>query len=207
MQTSHTPPIPTEKELDKALKDTFPASDPVSATVHLTATPTSDSLGASEHSAAHPGTVTVYRIVGEDQKDKPFGAGPSKAGRWTSEGTPAVYASLSPSAALLEFLAHCEGEPPQTAYLAKAHLPRERVTVVHAYPSTWRERPYRSDVQQVGDAWSSAHQSLAAQVPSALSEESCNILINPEHVDAPLIQGVHVTAIEIDERLRSVTRH
>ena len=207
MHTPHPPAIPTEKELDKALKDTFPASDPVSATAQLTATPTSDSLVASERSAEHPGTVTVYRVVGEDQKDKPFGAGSNNAGRWTSEGTPAVYASLSPSAALLEFLAHAEGTPPRTAYLAKAHLPRERITVVHAYPSTWRERPYRPDVQQVGDTWSSEHQSLAAQVPSALSEESCNILINPEHVDAPLIQGVHVTPIDIDDRLRGVTRH
>lgn len=207
MHTPHTPAVPTEKELDKALRDTFPASDPVSATAHLTATPTSDSLGASERSAEHPGTVTVYRVVDENQKDKPFGAGPNNAGRWTSEGTPAVYASLSPSAALLEFLAHCEDTPPTTAYLAKAHLPLDRVTVVHAYPSTWRERPYRPDVQQVGDAWSSAHQSLAAQVPSALSEESCNILINPEHVDAPLIQGVHATPVDIDDRLRGVTRH
>lgn len=207
MHNPHTPSAPTEKELDKALKDTFPASDPVSATVHLTATPTSNSVGASEHSADHPGTVTVYRIVGEDQKEKPFAANGNKSGRWTSEGTPAVYASLSPSAALLEFLAHCEGEPPETAYLAKAHLPRERITVVQAYPSTWRERPYRSDVQQVGDAWSTSHQSLAAQVPSALSEESCNVLINPQHVDAPLIQGVYVTPIRIDDRLRSLTRH
>lgn len=207
MPTSQTPNAPTEKELDKALKDTFPASDPISATAHLTATPTSDSLNATERSAHHPGVVTVYRVVDAAQKDKPFGAGPTKAGRWTSEGTQAVYASLSPSAALLEYLAHCEGPAPETAFLAKAHLPRERVTVVHAYPSSWRDRPYHPDVQHVGDAWASSHQSLAAQVPSALSEESCNILINPEHVDAPLIQGVHVTPIAIDDRLRGVTRH
>ena len=73
---------------------------------------------------------------------------------------------------------------------------------MHAYPSTWQERPYRSEVQQVGDAWASAHQSLAAQVPSALCEETCNVLINPEHVDAPLIQGVQVTPVRIDDRLR-----
>ncbi|GAB1595783.1 RES family NAD+ phosphorylase [Lysobacter claricitrinus] len=205
MQT--TPQTPTEKELDEALRDTFPASDPISATAHLTATPTADHLGATEHSADHPGTVTVYRVVTDDQKDKPFGGGPNSAGRWTSDGTPAVYASMSPSAALLEFLVHCEGEPPRTAHLARANLPRARVTVVQAYPSTWRERPYRRDVQQVGDAWSTSHQSLAAQVPSALSEDSCNVLINPEHVDAPLIQGVHVTAIAIDDRLRNATRH
>lgn len=199
----HPPsPPPTEKELDKALKDTFPASDPISATAHLTATPTSDSLGAAEHSADHPGTVMVYRIVDASKKDKPFAAEPGPAGRWTSEGSTAIYAALSPATALLEFLAHCQARPPASAYLAKAHLPRDRISVVQAYPSTWHESAYRREVQQVGDAWASSHQSLAAQVPSALCEETCNVLINPEHVDAPLIQGVQVTAVRIDERLR-----
>ena len=197
------PPTPTsEKELDKALKDTFPASDPVAATAQLTATPTSDSLGAGEHSADHPGTVTIYRIVDESKKEKPFAANGGSAGRWTSEGNPAVYAALSPATALLEFLVHCEGRPPESAFLAKANIPRNRISVVHAYPSTWRERPYRREVQQVGDAWAASHQSLAAQVPSALCEETCNVLINPEHVDAPLIQGVQVMPVHIDDRLR-----
>ena len=111
MHTSST--IPTEKELDKALKDTFPASDPVSATAHLTATPTTDRLGAAEHSADHPGTVTIYRVVDEPKKSKPFAANGGKAGRWTSEGSAVVYAALSPATAQLEFLAHCEGQPPQ----------------------------------------------------------------------------------------------
>jgi RES domain-containing protein len=198
------PIVPTERELDKALKDTFPASDPVSATAQLTATPTSPGLGATEHSADHPGTVAVYRVVGEDQKEKPFAASGARAGRWTSAGTQAVYAALSPATALLEFLVHCEGELPERLYLAKAHVPRDRITVVQAYPSTWRERPYRSEVQQVGDAWAAAHESLAAQVPSALADETCNLLLNPEHVDMPLVQGVHVTPLTVDDRLRAI---
>ncbi|GAB6196035.1 RES family NAD+ phosphorylase [Lysobacter xanthus] len=202
MQTPETPSPTSEKDLDKALKATFPASDPVSATSQFTATPTSDHVGATERSGDHPGAVAVYRIVGDDQKDKPFGAGPSPASRWTSEGTPAVYAATSPAAAMLEFLVHCDGAPPETAFLARAYLPRDRMTVVQAYPSGWNEQPYRADVQQVGDAWSSSHQSLAAQVPSALADETHNVILNPEHVDAPLVQGVHVTPIRIDARLR-----
>jgi RES domain-containing protein len=198
------PIVPTEGELDKALKDTFPASDPVSATAQLTATPTTANLGATEHSADHPGTVAVYRVVAEDQCDKPFAATGARAGRWTSEGTRAVYAAMSPATALLEFLVHCEGGLPERLFLAKAHVPRDRITVVHAYPSTWRERPYRSEVQQVGDAWAASHSSLAAQVPSALADETCNLLLNPEHVDMPLVQGVHVCPLTIDDRLRAI---
>lgn len=205
MHTSNTPAPDTEKDLDRALKGTFPASDPVAAEQHFTAMPTTDGLEASERSAHHPGTVTVYRIVGEDQTDKPFGTS-SGEGRWTSASTPAVYASTSPAAALLEFLAHSEGAPPETAYLAQAHIPRDRITVIHAYPSTWREYPYRTEVRQVGDAWATSHQSLAAQVPSAICDDTHNILLNPEHVDAPLVQSVHVTPIRIDDRLRRIRR-
>ena len=203
MNTPDTPAPITEKELDTALKGTFPASDPVSATQHFTATPTTDTLEAAERSADHPGTVTLYRVVGEDQTDRPFSHG-SGAGRWTSESTPAVYASTSPAGALLEFLVHCEGQPAETAFLARAQIPRDRITVIHAYPSTWREMPYRDEVRQVGDAWATSHQSLAAQVPSAICEDTQNVLINPEHVDAPLLQGVHVVPIRIDERLRRI---
>lgn len=201
----HTPDIPaptSEQDLDKALKDTFPASDPLAATAQLTATPTSHSLAAAEHSAEHPGTVTIYRVVGEDQIEKPFAANGNAGGRWTSEGTPAVYAATSPATALLEFLVHCEGAPPESAWLARGHIPRDRISVLQAYPSTWRERPYRREVQCIGDAWATSHQSLAAQVPSVLCEDTHNILLNPEHVDMPLLQGVHVSRITIDPRLR-----
>ncbi|TZF89824.1 RES family NAD+ phosphorylase [Cognatilysobacter lacus] len=203
MQT-HPPVTTREKDLDKALKDTFPASDPLSVTAHLTATPTSDSLVESDRSADHPGTVTVYRIVRDEQKDKPFAGDAADAGRWTSEGTPAIYATLSPGTALLEFLAHCDDTPPASAYLARAQIPVERIDVLQAYPSTWRQHPYRRDVQQVGDAWSAAHRSLAAKVPSAICEEASNLIINPAHVDSPLIQGVQVTPIGIDPRLRRI---
>lgn len=205
MHTPDTPAPTTEKDLDSALKGTFPASDPVAATQQFTATPTADRLDPAERSADHPGTVTLYRVVGDDQKDRPF-ATSSGAGRWTSASTEAVYASTTPAAALLEFLVHADGTPAESAWLAKAQIPRDRITVLHAYPSTWRERPYRDDVRHVGDAWASSHQSLAAQVPSALCEETHNVLLNPAHVDAPLLQGVHVVPIRIDERLRHVAR-
>lgn len=199
--------ISEEKNLDQALDGTFPASDPVSATTHLTATPTESILAAAERSSQHPGTVTIYRVVGADQAEKPFAAGRLEAARWTSENTAAVYASLSAGDALLEFLAHCEGEPPRNAYLARAQIPRERITVMHAYPSTWCEQPYRREVQQVGDDWARSHRSLAAQVPSALCADACNIILNPGHVDAPLIQGIEVRPIRIDDRLRRIASH
>lgn len=205
MQKPYPPTPPSEQDVDEAVKESFPASDPPSFMSGSTAAPTSGSLDAAAREAEHASTMTVYRVVGEGQVDKPFAASGESAGRWTSERTRAVYASHSPATALLEFLAHCEGTPAKTAFLASARIPKDRITQATSYPQGWNERPYRAEVQKVGDEWAKAHQSLALQVPSALCDEASNVIINADHVDAPLLQHVEVRPVRIDDRLRRVT--
>ena len=195
---------PSEKHVDEAIKESFPASDPPSFMSGSTAAPTRETLESAAREAQHDASVTIYRVVDDDQKDKPFGAGTPGGGRWTSEGTPAVYASQSPATALLEFLAHSEGRPAGHAFLASARIPRDRITPVTSYPAGWNERPYRDEVRRIGDEWANSHQSFALQVPSALCEEACNVILNPAHVDAPLLQGQDVRPIRIDDRLRRI---
>lgn len=199
----HTPNTPPHNDVDEASKESFPASDPPSFMSGSTAAPTASTLQA-RHAGVE--TVTVYRVVGDSQRERPFGAeAASGGGRWTSEDVPAIYASQSAATALLEFLAHSE-TPPDSAWLASAQLPRERVDALESIPDGWRERPYRPDVRRVGDAWAQARRSLALQVPSALCDETCNVIINPAHVDAPLIQHVETRPLQIDDRLRRVAR-
>lgn len=204
MQNPYPPAPASEKDVDEAVKESFPASDPPSFMSGSTAAPTGETLDAAAREAQHASTVTIYRVVGRNQVDKPFGSGTTSGGRWTSDGTPAVYASHSAATALLEFLAHCEGAPPEEAFLASARIPRDRVTELTSYPAGWNERPYRDEIRRIGDEWAASHRSLALQVPSALCDEACNIVLNPEHVDAPLIQHVDVRPIRVDERLRRV---
>lgn len=197
------PPTPvSERDVDEAVKESFPASDPPSFMSGSTAAPTSATIATAAREAARDSSSTIYRIVGESQKDKPFGSDTTQGGRWTSDGTPAVYASSSPATALLEFLAHCDDKPPQSAYLASARVPADRIEALASYPAEWRERPYRDSVRAIGDDWSKSHRSLALQVPSAVCEGDCNVILNPEHVDAPLLQGVEVKPVRIDDRLR-----
>jgi RES domain-containing protein len=204
MQNPSSPDTASEKDVDEAIKETFPASDPPSFMSGSTAAPTRETLESAAREAQHDSTVTIYRVVGEGQVAKPFGSSTTTGGRWTSDGTPAVYASHSPATALLEFLVHCEGTPAETAFLASARIPRDRITPLTSYPSGWDERPYRDEVRRVGDEWARSHQSLALQVPSALCDDACNVILNPEHVDAPLLQSIEVRPIRIDERLRRV---
>lgn len=202
MQKPNPPAQTSEQDIDEAVKESFPASDPPSFMSGSTAAPTARSVESAVREAAHLSTVTVYRVVGEGQIDKPFGSSTTNGGRWTSDGTPAVYASQSPATALLEFLAHCEGAPPDQAFLASVQVPKDRLTEATSYPAGWDQRPYRDDVRRIGDEWSRSHRSLALQVPSALCDAAHNVILNPEHVDAPLLQQVEVRPIRIDDRLR-----
>ena len=149
-------------------------------------------------------TLQIYRITGADQVDQPFsGAGSDSGGRWTSEGTPGVYASLTPSTALLEFLAHLKQDAPDRLFLASAWLPRECLFVPTELPADWNQRPYRAHVRRIGDDWSVSRRSLALQVPSALCPLDGNVIINPAHGDfRRLVIGTQLP-ISLDERLRA----
>ena len=133
--------------LDEALEDTFPASDPPSMTSPMAATPSSDVI------AEAPGPLRVYRVVEAAHASEPF-APIDRGGRWTPAGSACVYTSLSPACALLEYLAHMEtGAPEQPLLLAVATAPAGTTLAECNEPSTWRQLPYRNEVQRVGEAF------------------------------------------------------
>ena len=98
--------------LDDALEDSFPASDPPSMTSPTAATPADDTIADGPGGAP----MRVYRVIDAAQAAEPF-APQDSGGRWSPPGTACVYASLSPASALLEYLAHLEGEPPASMAL------------------------------------------------------------------------------------------
>src|SRR5678816_103891 len=146
--------------------------------------------------------LKIYRVIDAEQLVTPF-SGPASdgGGRWTSEGTPGVYASLSPSTALLEFLAHLDGEPSKQMFLASAWVPRPCVFVPRALPPDWNQRPYRTHIRAIGDDWSRSQRSLALQVPSAVCPPDENIIINPHHADFRRLVVAAKTPFILDERL------
>ena len=199
MPDPDTDPRKDTGDLDDALDDTFPASDPPSMTSPATATPS-----AGEIHAHDGGAVRVYRVVSMADASDPFGAdGNDKGGRWTSPGTCCVYAARSPAGAMLEFLAHADGESPGKVAMAVGEIPSGSVLVQSHEPSKWQEQPYREDVRQVGDCWVGEGHSLALQVPSALCPDEWNILLNPTHQDHAALRVVRLQPLEVDPRLRA----
>ena len=159
-----------EAQLDKAIADSFPASDPPSQTSPITATPSQPQVPLG-HLGANGDQIRVYRVIEPRQASQPFcGPGSDKGGRWTSPRTMGVYASLTPATALLEYLVHLEGETPDHLLLATASIPIDEVLAQLELPSEWRERPYRDTVRQIGDQWAKSKRSLALRLPSAVCE-------------------------------------
>jgi RES domain-containing protein len=149
----------------------------------------------------------IYRIVDAGQLETPFcGAGSDRGGRWTSEGTPGVYASLSPSTALLEFLVHLQGQAPDRLFLASAWVPRSCLFVPRELPPDWDQRPYRAHVRAIGDDWSLSRRSLCLHVPSAVCPPDGNVIINPEHPHFPRLVVSAKTPISLDDRLERQDR-
>lgn len=146
------------------------------------------------------GTVQIYRVVMARERDQPF-APSQRDARWTSKAFPVVYTSLSPSGALLEFLVHCESRLTEDISLAAAQLPAAHVQNLSSPPPSWQERPYRKEVQAVGDGWLEKGESLALKVPSAICPDEYNLLINPAHPDFALLAVISVKTFGLDSRL------
>lgn len=183
---------PSERQLDDQVEATFPASDPMASTSKLTAT----QAEVTQH------YVTVYRVVSPEDAAAPFSSGAGRGGRWSSAGTPAVYASLTPAGAVLEFLAHLEGRTPKALRLAVATLPAECVQPLDRLPQHWNERPYRDEVRHIGDAWLREGGSVALQVPSALVPRERNVVLNVEHPDFGKLELLSCDELHLDERVR-----
>jgi len=184
--------------LDEALEDTFPASDPPSMTSPTAATPADDTIADGPGGAP----LRIYRVVGAEHASAPFAPADS-GGRWSPPGKQCVYASLTPAGAVLEFLAHLEGKTPEALVMAVATIPPGTVLSETNEPSTWKELPYRHEVQQVGASWLDSGRSLALRVPSALSEGESNVLLNPAHQAFAGLQLQALRPVTIDPRLRS----
>ncbi|MGN7830945.1 RES family NAD+ phosphorylase [Pseudoxanthomonas sp. 22568] len=125
-----------------------------------------------------------------------------RPGRWTSGQLPVIYAACSAAAAMLEHRAHLESTPVNQLKLIEARVPSGSLHVIEvAEDLLWRERPYRTEVQALGDAWLATGNTLAAQVPSALCPCEHNLLLNPRHPLFTRISYLAAHRFRMDQRL------
>lgn len=147
----------------------------------------------------------VYRIV--SPKYPPFdGTGAFRFGsRWVSPGRYVVHAADSYALAVLENLVHWQTTTvPASLVCVQADLPddvfQQEIDFADMPKKGARSyKPYR----EIGDDWYDSGDSVALWVPSVISPDEYNVLINQRHPDFAKISVHDAIAARIDPRLKT----
>jgi RES domain-containing protein len=125
------------------------------------------------------------------------------AGRWHSQGKRIVYLADHPSSALLEMLVRMDRDLiPPTYQLLRIDIPPDvkiEAVIAGDLAGNWRADTIAS--REIGDRWLDQSTSTLLQVPSAISEQGQNFLLNPAHPDAAKVTVVQIFHAPFDARL------
>jgi RES domain-containing protein len=149
---------------------------------------------------------SAWRIVLASEADIAFSGKGAwlYGGRWNSREVRVVYVSEHQSTAALEIFIHNMPFPAEAKYKA-FHLewPESLTEVFPAkqLPAHWRISPPAIDTMEIGDRWAKEQRSAVLAVPSAISPDDRNFLLNPEHPDFKRIRIVPPIDYEFDPRL------
>jgi len=117
-------------------------------------------------------------------------------GRWNSPGRPMIYASSSPSLAVLEVRVHLDlplDMLPRDFHLISIDLGNLAIEDASA--------DAMDDPVSYGELWLAEGRSSALKVPSFIVPEDGNVLINPLHPDARGIKVISQRPFRFDPRL------
>ena len=150
--------------------------------------------------------ASAWRIVLASEAIHAFsGGGPRRyGGRWNSPGTALVYVSEHQSAAALEVIAHNLPLSAGIEYKAFRLVWPDRFTEVlpqGRLPANWRISPPAVETMEIGDRWVQEKRSAILAVPSAISPDDRNFLVNPGHPDFKRIRIEPPIDYEFDARL------
>jgi RES domain-containing protein len=125
------------------------------------------------------------------------------AGRWHSQGRRIVYLADHPSSALLEMLVHMDRDLiPPTYQLLRINIPPDmKIEAVAAGDLSGNWRADTTTSREIGDRWLDRSTSALLQVPSAISEQGQNFLLNPAHPDAAKVIVAEILRPPFDARL------
>ena len=127
------------------------------------------------------------------------------SGRWHTKGHPVIYCTLNPATALLETLVHIEidsEDRPERFQVLRIEGP-DTLSIEKiesgALSLDWAED--FTFTQNIGHRWLSEGRSLLLQVPSVLVPETWNVLVNPQHAEANLLNITMTYEHAFDARL------
>jgi RES domain-containing protein len=150
--------------------------------------------------------VSAWRIVRATRANTAFsGEGAWRnGGRWSSVGARIVYVSEHQSTAALEIFVHTVPlllpEKYKAFRLEWTNSLMEDLPI-KKWPANWRTSPPPEETMAIGDRWIREQRSAILAVPSAISPDDKNFLLNPEHPDFKRIRIASPIDYEFDPRL------
>ncbi|MFL6248166.1 MAG: RES family NAD+ phosphorylase [Thermoanaerobaculia bacterium] len=130
--------------------------------------------------------ITAWRIVKTQYADDIFSGEGARllGGRWNTSGHRVVYTSATISLATLELVIHTgRADLVPTFVIVSCSFPEAIVENIDEsrLPANWRDFPPPPELQQMGNEWLMSGSSAVFSVPSAVTPEERNYLLNPEH--------------------------
>lgn len=125
-------------------------------------------------------------------------------GRWSSVGVRVIYVSEHQSTAALEIFVHTAPFLILEKYKAFRLEWPDSLTEdlsIKKWPANWRISPPPAETMEIGDQWAEEQRSAILAVPSAISPDDKNFLLNPEHSDFKRIRIAQPIDYEFDPRL------
>lgn len=153
-------------------------------------------------------TQRFYRIASAKFRFDLSGKGAEiLGGRFNPIGTPAVYAASSISLAMLETLVHTSNFYPLSHFIMALDIPADSMAKVERYsaadlPKSWGSIKDLTAAQQWGMQRLFGANRFGVLVPSVVTPEEHNLILNPAHADMRGVTISEVRALDLDERLK-----
>jgi RES domain-containing protein len=150
--------------------------------------------------------ITAWRIVEAQYADEIFSGEGARLwpARWHEAGHRLVYTASTISLATLELIANTPRARLLTGYvITSCTFPEVLVEDVDEkrLPSNWRDIPAPPELQQLGMEWLMSGTSAVLSVPSAVTPEERNYLLNPEHEHFGSVDVGATRPFQLDFRL------
>ena len=133
--------------------------------------------------------MRVFRIGDPDGRHPIYSAeGAARyEARWHKKGQEVIYTSENYSTAMLEKLVHFNGVMPPNNHFVRISIPvgtSYQIVTKDSLPDWLR----LTRAREFGSKWIDDRRSAVLVVPSYVAREERNVLINPNHTDAQLIE-------------------
>lgn len=150
--------------------------------------------------------MELFRLSRTKYINKLSGKGAAiKGARWNSKGTEIIYTTSNRSLAMAEVAVHLTlSALPDDYHMLTIYVPDDilvREVDVKSLPPRWNNFPHIKETQEIGDEFITASDLCLLKLPSAVTKNDFNILINPFHSEFERVKIIDSEHFPFDERI------